>query len=75
MVGTDAAVDPPQNVTFAVLVNGHEMFRFTPDTEQSHTWSVTTETGSSVWIKGFNRVAFERRDGTAPIGIYRVIVE
>jgi hypothetical protein len=51
------------------------MFRFTPDMDQSTTWRVTTEAGDDVWIKGFNRVAFERRGGTAPIGIYRVSVE
>jgi hypothetical protein len=67
-------VDPPDTATFALMINGRETFRFTPDTEQATFFSFTVPAGEELWVRGFNRVAFERRAGNPPVGIYGVAV-
>jgi hypothetical protein len=67
-------LDPPDLVTFALVINGRETFRFTPETEQSSHFAFTVPAGEAVWVRGFNRVAFERRLGAAPMAIYRIAV-
>jgi hypothetical protein len=68
-------LDPPEPATFALVINGRETFRFTPDTEQASFYSFTVPPGAAIWVRGFNRVAFERRAGSAPVGIYKVAVK
>ena len=65
-------LEPPETATFALVINGHETFRFTPDTDQASFFEFTVPAGEKWWVRGFNRIAFERRSGTPPIGIYRV---
>ena len=67
-------LEPPEPATFALVINGRETFRFTPDTEQQSFFAFTVPAGESLWVRGFNRVAFERRAGTAPIGLYEIAV-
>jgi hypothetical protein len=67
-------LDPPEPATFALLINGRETFRFTPDTEQSSFFSFAVPAGSDLFVRGFNRVTFARRSGSAPLAVYRVEV-
>lgn len=64
-------LDPPELSTFALVINGRETFRFTPDTEQSTHFSFTVPADEQLWHRGFNRVAFERRSGSPPLAVYR----
>jgi hypothetical protein len=66
-------MEPPQTATFALRINGREVGTFTPDTQQSSTVAFNV-TASDVLVRGFNRFAFERRGGTAPVGVYRIVV-
>jgi hypothetical protein len=68
-------LDPPVFATFALVLNGRETFRFTPDTDQSSHYSFTVPPGEGWWVRGFNRVVFERRSGGAPVGVYRLRVQ
>jgi hypothetical protein len=68
-------LEPPEPATFALVINGRETFRFTPDTDQQSSFSFTVPAGESLWVRGFNRVAFERRAGSAPIGVYGIAVK
>ncbi len=68
-------LEPPEPATFALVINGRETFRFTPDTEQSSFFEFAVPAGSALFVPGFNRIAFERRSGTAPIALYRFAVE
>ena len=65
-------LQPPELATFALVINGKETFRFTPDTDQSSHFSFTVPPGQELWVQGFNRIAFERRAGAPPVGIYSV---
>jgi hypothetical protein len=67
-------LDPPETATFALVINGRETFRFTPDTEQSSFFEFTVPAGNDLWVRGFNRIAFERRSGTPPLAVYRIAV-
>jgi hypothetical protein len=67
-------LEPPELTTFALIINGRETFRFTPDTEQSSHFTFTVPAGEPMWRRGFNHLVFERRLGTAPMGVYRVAV-
>ena len=67
-------LEPPEPATFALLINGRETFRFTPDTEQSSFFDFTVPAGSDLFVRGFNRIAFERRSGAAPVAVYRFAV-
>jgi hypothetical protein len=67
-------LDPPEPATLALVINGRETFRFTPDTEQASFFDFTVPAGSDLFARGFNRIAFERRAGTAPVAVYRVAV-
>ena len=68
-------LDPPETATFALVINGRETFRFTPDTEQSMHFSFTVPPEENLWVRGFNRVTFERRGGNAPVALYRIAVK
>jgi hypothetical protein len=61
--------------TFALVINGRETFRFTPETEQSSHFSFTVPAGEAMWVRGFNRVAFERRAGSPPLAIYGISIK
>ena len=63
-------LEPPEFATFALVINGKETFRFTPETDQSSHFSFAVPPGQELWVRGFNRIAFERRAGTPPVGIY-----
>lgn len=65
-------LEPPEPVTFALVINGTEVGTFTPGTHEPSSATFTVAHG--VLTRGFNRVAFERRMGAAPVGIYRVDV-
>jgi hypothetical protein len=65
---------PPESATFALVINGRETFRFTPDTEQSSFFDFTVPPGSDLFVRGFNRVRFERRSGSPPVAVYRFAV-
>jgi hypothetical protein len=65
-------LEPRETATFALVVNGRETFRFTPDTDQASFYRFTVPAGDDLWIRGFNRIAFERRAGTPPVGVYYV---
>lgn len=67
-------LDPPEPATFALVINGRETFRFTPDAEQSSFFDFTAPPGSGVFARGFNRVEFARRSGAAPVALYRFAV-
>jgi hypothetical protein len=67
-------LDPPDTATFALVINGRETFRFTPDTEQASFFEFVVPPEESLWVRGFNRVAFERRAGSPPLGVYRFAV-
>lgn len=67
-------LDPPEPATFGLVINGRETFRFTPDTEQSSFFDFTVPRGSDLFVRGFNRIAFERRSGAAPVAVYRFAV-
>jgi hypothetical protein len=68
-------LQPPETATFALMLNGRETFRFTPDTEQPSMFSFTIPANDNLLIRGFNRITFERRSGTPPIGIYRISIK
>jgi hypothetical protein len=68
-------LESPEPATFALVINGRETFRFTPDTEQSSFFEFAVPAGSALFVPGFNRIVFERRSGTAPIALYRFAVE
>jgi hypothetical protein len=65
-------LDPPELVTFALMINGRETFRFTPASEQSSHFAFTVPPGDGLFVQGFNRIAFERRLGGAPVAVYGV---
>lgn len=65
-------LDPPQSATFAVLVNGHEVGTFTPEAHQATRAAFPMRPDQPVLVRGFNRVRFERRSGSAPVAVYRV---
>jgi hypothetical protein len=65
---------PPASATFALVINGRETFRFTPDTEQSSFFDFTVPPGSDLFVRGFNRVRFDRRSGSPPVAVYRFAV-
>jgi hypothetical protein len=67
-------LEPPEPATFALVINGRETFRFTPDTDQQSFFSFTVPARESLWVRGFNRIGFERRAGAAPLGIYRLAI-
>jgi hypothetical protein len=67
-------LDPPALATFALVINGRETFRFTPDTEQETFYSFAAPGGADFWVRGFNRIGFARRDGSPPMGIYGIEV-
>lgn len=67
-------LEPPEPATFALVINGRETFRFTPDTEQSSFFAFVLPPGSDLFVRGFNRIAFERRSGSAPLAVYRIAV-
>jgi hypothetical protein len=67
-------LSPPETATFALVINGRETFRFTPETEQASFFEFTVPAGADLWVRGFNRVAFERTAGSPPLAIYRVAV-
>lgn len=62
-------------VTFALLVNGHEVGTVTPDMQQPSTASFTLAPRANALGRGFNRVVLERRAGGAPVGIYRISIQ
>jgi hypothetical protein len=68
-------LEPPEPATFALMINGRETFRFTPDTDQSSHFSFTVPAGEALWVRGFNRIAFERRAGSPPLAIYRIAIK
>ena len=68
-------VETAELATFALVVNGRETFRFTPETEQSSHFSFTVPAGAGLWVRGFNRVAFERRAGGPPLAIYGISIK
>ena len=68
-------LDPPETVTFAVLVNGREIGTLTPDATLPSSTTFTLRAGDRLLKRGFNRVAFERRQGNAPVAIYGMKVE
>ncbi|HUE88753.1 MAG TPA: hypothetical protein VMO26_21965 [Vicinamibacterales bacterium] len=65
---------PPEPATFALVINGRETFRFTPDTDQATFFEFTVPAGSDLWVRGFNRVTFDRAAGSAPLAVYRIAV-
>jgi hypothetical protein len=67
-------LEPPEPATFALVINGRETFRFTPEAEQSSFFDFTVPAGSDLFVRGFNRIAFERRSGAAPVAVYRFAV-
>jgi hypothetical protein len=67
-------LDPPDIVTFAVIVNGREVGTITPETREASDTTIPLPAASSVLIHGFNRIALERRSGTAPVGVYELAV-
>jgi hypothetical protein len=68
-------LEPVEPATFALVINGRETFRFTPDTEQASFFDFIAPAESELFVRGFNRIAFERRVGTAPVAIYRFVVQ
>jgi hypothetical protein len=68
-------LDPPETATFALLINGRETFRFTPETEQQSYFSFVVPGGEGMWVRGLNRITFERRAGGVPMGVYGVGVK
>jgi hypothetical protein len=62
-------------VTLALIINGRETYRFTPDTEQSSHFAFTVPPDEGLLHRGFNRIVLERRTGEAPVAVYRVIIE
>jgi hypothetical protein len=68
-------LEPVEPATFALVINGRETFRFTPDTEQASFFDFTAPAESALFVRGFNRIAFERRAGTAPVAVYRLAVQ
>jgi hypothetical protein len=68
-------LDPPETATFALVINGRETFRFTPDSEQETYFSFTVPAGESILTRGFNRFAFERRSGSPPVAIYGLAIK
>jgi hypothetical protein len=67
-------LEPPELATFALVINGRETFRFTPDTDQSSHFAFTIPAGEQLLVRGFNRITFERRSGTSPIAVYHIAV-
>ena len=67
-------LDPLDTATFALVINGRETFRFTPDTDQASFFDFTVPAGNNLFVRGFNRFAFERRSGTPPVAVYRFAV-
>ena len=67
-------LDPPDVVTLAVIVNGREVGTITPETRAASDTTIPLPAASSVLVNGFNRIALERRSGTAPVGVYEVAV-
>ena len=59
---------PPDVVTLAVIVNGREVGTITPETRAVSDITIPLPAASSVLVNGFNRIALERRSGTAPVG-------
>jgi hypothetical protein len=68
-------LDPPEPATFALVINGRETFRFTPDTEQETYFTFTVPAGAAIFERGFNRLVFERRAGHAPVAIYGITIK
>ena len=67
-------LDSGETATFAVIVNGREVGMLTPDTHQASTSVFTIPARSGLLSRAFNRITFERRAGTPPVGIYRIAV-
>jgi hypothetical protein len=68
-------LDPPSSGTFALIINGHETFRFTPESAQPSHFQFVAEPGSKLFVRGFNRIEFERKAGDAPVGVYRIAIK
>ena len=69
-------LDPPVAVTLALLVNGQEIGRFTPEAASPSRSSIVVPARAGVWRRGFNRIVFEKvdQDGPPPVGLYRLTV-
>ena len=68
-------LDPPQIATLALVINGRETFRFTPDTDHASTFAFTVPPDAGLWMRGYNRVSFERRSGTPPVALYGISIK
>jgi hypothetical protein len=67
-------LDPPVAVTLALLVNGQEVGRFTPEAASPSRSSFVVPARAGLWRRGFNRIGFEKidPDGAPPVGLYRL---
>jgi hypothetical protein len=64
--------EPEVRVPVTVVVNGHVVGTFTPETTAPSFGTFMTSPG--VWIRGFNRVTFQTPEPAWPVAIYRVRV-
>ena len=67
-------LDPPATSAVKVLLNDIELGTASPDARSPSVFTLT-DRAPHRWRRGFNRIAFQKDDGSPPVAVYRVAIK
>ncbi len=72
-------IQPPVRASIAMSINSRRIGTFESEAQQPSTATFTVPTSSDVWVRGFNRIVFEKGTGDGansppPVAFYRISI-